>query len=51
MAYWLLKSEPYKFSWDNQVEKGNGRWEKRVRLSVSPVTSDEWAEVCAVGGL
>jgi len=31
MAYWLLKSEPYKFSWDDQVEKGNGRWEKRVR--------------------
>lgn len=31
MAYWLLKSEPYKFSWDQQVEKGNGRWEKRVR--------------------
>ena len=31
MNYWLLKSEPYKFSWDQQVEKGNGRWEKRVR--------------------
>ncbi|MBL4805205.1 MAG: EVE domain-containing protein [Alphaproteobacteria bacterium] len=31
MAYWLLKSEPYKFSWDDQVEKGEGRWEKRVR--------------------
>jgi len=31
MAFWLLKSEPYKFSWDQQVEKGNGRWEKRVR--------------------
>ena len=31
MAYWLLKSEPYKFSWDDQVKKGNGRWEKRVR--------------------
>lgn len=31
MAYWLLKSEPYKFSWDDQVEKGDGRWEKRVR--------------------
>lgn len=29
--YWLLKSEPFKFSWDQQVEKGNGRWEKRVR--------------------
>ncbi len=31
MAYWLMKSEPYKFSWDDQVEKGEGRWEKRVR--------------------
>lgn len=31
MAYWLVKSEPYKFSWDQQCEKGNGRWEKRVR--------------------
>ena len=31
MAYWLVKSEPYKFSWDDQVEKGEGRWEKRVR--------------------
>ncbi len=31
MAYWLLKSEPYKFSWEDQVKKGNGRWEKRVR--------------------
>ncbi len=31
MAYWLLKSEPYKFSWDQQCEKGEGRWEKRVR--------------------
>ena len=31
MAYWLLKSEPFKFSWDEQCEKGEGRWEKRVR--------------------
>jgi predicted RNA-binding protein with PUA-like domain len=31
MAKWLLKSEPYKFSWDDQVKKGDGRWEKRVR--------------------
>lgn len=31
MAYWLFKSEPYKFSWDDQVKKGEGRWEKRVR--------------------
>lgn len=31
MAYWLLKSEPYKFSWDDQCIKGEGRWEKRVR--------------------
>ncbi len=31
MAYWLLKSEPYKFSWNQQCEKGEGRWEKRVR--------------------
>lgn len=31
MAYWLFKSEPYKFSWEDQLEKGEGRWEKRVR--------------------
>ena len=31
MAKWLLKSEPYKFSWDDQTKKGDGRWEKRVR--------------------
>ena len=31
MAFWLLKSEPFKFSWDQQCEKGEGRWEKRVR--------------------
>ena len=31
MAYWLLKSEPYKFSWNDQCKKGEGRWEKRVR--------------------
>ncbi len=31
MAKWLVKSEPYKFSWEQQVEKGEGRWEKRVR--------------------
>ena len=31
MAKWLLKSEPYKFSWDDQIKKGDGRWEKRVR--------------------
>ncbi len=31
MSCWLFKSEPYKFSWDDQVEKGQGRWEKRVR--------------------
>ena len=31
MAYWLLKSERYKFSWDDQCAKGEGRWEKRVR--------------------
>ncbi len=31
MAYWLVKSEPYKFSWDDQCKKGDGRWEKRVR--------------------
>ncbi|MCB1782934.1 MAG: EVE domain-containing protein [Alphaproteobacteria bacterium] len=31
MAHWLLKSEPYKFSWEDQLKKGEGRWEKRVR--------------------
>ena len=31
MQFWLFKSEPYKFSWDQQCEKGEGRWEKRVR--------------------
>ena len=31
MAYWLVKSEPYKWSWDEQLESGKGRWMKRVR--------------------
>jgi len=92
MAYWLLKSEPYKFSWDDQVEKGEGdpdpeknetgkfvtvdvkpvkpletsvtladlkahpmlsnmKVVKQVRLSVCPVTEEEWKEVCAIGGV
>lgn len=27
MAYWLIKSEPYKWSWDNQVKKGVEHWD------------------------
>lgn len=26
MAYWLVKSEPYVWSWDQQVEKGVEAW-------------------------
>lgn len=29
--YWLVKSEPYKWSWDQQKEKGPCRWMKPVR--------------------
>jgi predicted RNA-binding protein with PUA-like domain len=27
MQYWLVKSEPYKWSWDMQVEKGTTGWD------------------------
>lgn len=26
-AYWLVKSEPYKWSWDDQVKKGVEHWD------------------------
>lgn len=31
MAYWLMKSEPYKWSWDDQVKIGENNWQKPVR--------------------
>jgi len=27
MRYWLLKSEPFKYSWDKLVEDGRTRWD------------------------
>lgn len=27
MAYWLIKSEPFKWSWEQQVEKGVEHWD------------------------
>ncbi|MDP7143104.1 MAG: EVE domain-containing protein [Alphaproteobacteria bacterium] len=27
MAYWLVKSEPFKWSWEQQVEKGVEHWD------------------------
>lgn len=27
MAYWLIKSEPYKWSWDDQVKKDVEHWD------------------------
>jgi predicted RNA-binding protein with PUA-like domain len=27
MQYWLIKSEPYKWSWDDQVTKGVEHWD------------------------
>jgi len=27
MAYWLIKSEPFKWSWQQQVEKGVEHWD------------------------
>ncbi|PCH98429.1 MAG: ubiquinol-cytochrome C reductase [Alphaproteobacteria bacterium] len=27
MQYWLIKSEPYKWSWDDQVQKGVEHWD------------------------
>ncbi len=27
MAYWLLKSEPFKYSWDRMVADGRTRWD------------------------
>lgn len=31
MNYWLVKSEPYKWSWSQQMEAGETRWMKPVR--------------------
>lgn len=31
MSYWTVKSEPYKWSWDQQCEVGETRWMKPVR--------------------
>jgi predicted RNA-binding protein with PUA-like domain len=27
MNYWLMKSEPFKYSWDNLVTEGTGTWD------------------------
>ena len=27
MAYWLMKSEPFKYSWDDLVAEGEGTWD------------------------
>ena len=27
MQYWLVKSEPYKWSWDDHVKKGIEHWD------------------------
>lgn len=27
MQYWLIKSEPYKWSWDDQMKKGVEHWD------------------------
>ena len=27
MAYWLIKSEPSSFSWDDQVKRGTANWD------------------------
>lgn len=27
MAYWLMKSEPFKYSWDDLVTEGEGTWD------------------------
>lgn len=27
MAYWLMKSEPFKYSWDDLVRDGSTRWD------------------------
>ena len=31
MNYWLFKSEPYKWSWQDQVNAGQNHWQKPVR--------------------
>jgi predicted RNA-binding protein with PUA-like domain len=82
MNYWLVKSEPSVWSWDQQVAKG-AKGEARTdikadkplktpvtmaaikadkklaamalvkysRLSVQPVTAEEWKYVCKMGGV
>ena len=27
MKYWLVKSEPFKYSWDNMVKDGTTYWD------------------------
>ena len=27
MRYWLMKSEPFKYSWDDLVSEGEGTWD------------------------
>jgi len=31
MAYWLMKSEPFKWSWSDLVKSGETNWQKPVR--------------------
>jgi len=62
MRYWLFKSEPSTWSWDDQVAKGETgeEWDgvrnyqdmilvRNSRLSVQPVTEDEWQVICSLG--
>jgi predicted RNA-binding protein with PUA-like domain len=35
MAYWLMKSEPGNWSWDDQVKDGVAEWDGRSWWSAS----------------
>ena len=35
MAYWLVKSEPFKYSWDRMVADGRTHWDG-VRITRRP---------------
>ena len=56
MAYWLIKSEPFKYSWDQftkdkradikaNTNLSNMDLVRLGRLSVQTVKEDEWIEV------
>jgi len=46
MNYWLVKSEPFKYSWDDFVNQGVGMWDGvrnyQARNNLSTMKLDDW---------